>query len=129
MLSEDGFELLLKCDALMMGGLVLDIGDRVFDPRYSNTESSVSFLPSEASKMRKGIVNPFGGIPFQYLQGFCDAECGRHGDKCVNMIFNASNLKSFHVRFTGDTTEIGPKPMRDIGGNPRCSIFRREDDM
>lgn len=129
MLSEDGFELLLKCDALMMGGLALDIGDRVFDPRYSNAECSVAFLPSEASKVRKGIVNPLGGIPFQYLKCFCDAECGRHGDEGVNMILNASNLKSFHIRFTRNAPQVGPKPVCDIGGDPRCSILRREDDM
>ena len=65
MLFEEGLQLVFERLLPMMLGLVLDVRDRIFNPRHADAEGTVAFLPLKRPELRKRLMNPLRRIAFQ----------------------------------------------------------------
>ena len=113
----------------MMIPLVLYILDHVGSMRLTHGKDAVSVLPSKVAQKRKFLMDPVRTVGFYPLRDLAGSKRGRGTDKCMNMIFDAADVQSRRATVTGDSADVRPNSVLNIGRNQVPPIFRAENEM
>ena len=103
-------------------GLAINVRDRPLNLRNANREGTISFLPCEL--LPDALVQPLGRSAFDHLYDPSDGDCGRRGEKHVNMICGATDGNGFAIVGVSDAADVSPEFGSDIVGNTIESVLR-----
>lgn len=129
MFLQEHLELLVKTLAPVMGGLPLNVANRVRDTGDADAECAVTFLPTKIPMVGERLVNPFRGIAFQELDGFRDRKRRRNRNERMNVVFNAADGNRLHLIFPRDTADVRPKTLLQLRSDKFAALLCAENAM
>jgi hypothetical protein len=108
-LLQEHLDLFPERHFAMMFGLALNVFRRVLNAGDSDAECAVTFLPLEIPMLLERVVNPFGRIAFEKLDGLRRGERGRNREEDMHMVLHTANDQCLHFVLTGDAAEVRPE--------------------
>lgn len=121
--------LILKGSRPVMFALMLDVTDHGGNIGFADREGTVPILPPRQVQIWKLRVNPFGGIAFQKFGDVTRSMGGWSQQAGVDVIFNATCLKSGHLVPASYATDVGPDAIFNVRFDGLHSILRAEDEV
>jgi hypothetical protein len=92
-----------------------DIGHCHINSGNADAERAVAFLPFERTHSRKYFMDPFRRISSEKLQRHGHGHGWRERDQHVHVVSDSAYCNRFHFLFSGDTAQIRPKTLLQIG--------------
>jgi hypothetical protein len=120
---EELQQFILKNLLFMMYFLSLNIGDHSINFGGIDREDTITILPIEISILWSLSFNPFGRVPFDFLNEFHLTNFPRQGAENMDMITISSYLYRITFKSFTSPTQISPKFLLDSIVNEWLAIF------